>query len=108
MATNGFIRKAITKLTPYSPGKPIEEVKREFGLTDVVKLASNENPLGPSPKAIAAMEAAIREVRLYPDNDWYHLRRELAAHLGFPLEQVILGHGSDELIHNIGLAFMNP
>jgi histidinol-phosphate aminotransferase len=108
MAADRLVREAILKLKPYSPGKPIEEVEREYGLRDIIKLASNENPLGPSPRAIAAMEAAIRQVRLYPDNDWYDLRRALARHLGFPAEQIVVGHGSDELIHNIGLAFINP
>jgi histidinol-phosphate aminotransferase len=98
----------VRQLTPYTPGKPIEEVQREFGLTDVVKLASNENPLGPSPRAVEAIRNAATGVALYPDNDCYHLRRALAAKLGFPPGQILLGHGSDELIHNIGLAFVSP
>ncbi len=60
-------RKCILKLTPYVPGKPIEEVKRELGIDDIVKLASNENPLGPSPEALAAMKAALDKVALYPE-----------------------------------------
>jgi histidinol-phosphate aminotransferase len=98
----------VRQLTPYTPGKPIEEVQREFGLSDVVKLASNENPLGPSPKAVQAICDAAAGVALYPDNDCYHLRRALSARLGFPPGQILLGHGSDELIHNIGLAFISP
>jgi len=101
-------RPCVRQLTPYTPGKPIEEVQREFGLTDVVKLASNENPLGPSPRAVEAIRNAATGVALYPDNDCYHLRRALAAKLGFPPGQILLGHGSDELIHNIGLAFVSP
>ena len=101
-------RPCVDQLTPYNPGKPIEEVQREFGLTDIVKLASNENPLGPSPKAVEAICQAASEVWLYPDNDCYHLRRALSEKLGFPGEQILLGHGSDGLIHNIGLAFVSP
>ncbi|UCH34607.1 MAG: histidinol-phosphate transaminase [Armatimonadota bacterium] len=103
-----LIRPEIASLRPYSPGKPIEEVQREYGLTDIVKLASNENPLGPSPLALEAMKKAIEETRLYPDNDWYHLRREVAEHLGLPSEQVAIGRGSDEIILQIGLAFLRP
>jgi histidinol-phosphate aminotransferase len=73
-----------------------------------VKLASNENPLGPSPKAVEAICRAATGVALYPDNDCYHLRRALAAKMGVPPGQILLGHGSDELIHNIGLAFLSP
>jgi len=108
MSEKPITRPCVGQLTPYTPGKPIEEVQREFGLTDVVKLASNENPLGPSPKAVEAICAAAAGVSLYPDNDCYQLRRALAAKLGFPPGQILLGHGSDELIHNIGLAFINP
>jgi len=108
MTDSGLTRPCVSRLTPYTPGKPIEEVQREFGLTDIVKLASNENPLGPSPKAVEAMRRAAEEVRLYPDNDCYHLRRALAEKLGVPGHQVVIGHGSDEIIHNIGLAFISP
>lgn len=108
MTEENLTRPCVRGLTPYSPGKPIEEVQREFGLTDIIKLASNENPLGPSPKAVEAIRRAAQEVRLYPDNDCYHLRRAVARHLGVEVSQVLLGHGSDELIHNIGLAFLCP
>jgi len=105
---SNLTRPEIESLRPYSPGKPIEEVQREYGLTDIVKLASNENPLGPSPLALEAMKRAIEQTRLYPDNDWYHLRRELGQHLGLPHEQVVVGRGSDEVILQIGLAFIRP
>jgi histidinol-phosphate aminotransferase len=108
MSERKLTRPCVEKLRPYSPGKPIEEVQREFGLTDIIKLASNENPLGPSPKAVEAIRRAAQEVRLYPDNDCYHLRGALVRKLGVEPEQVLLGHGSDELIHNIGLAFVAP
>jgi histidinol-phosphate aminotransferase len=108
MSEPRLTRPCVDQLTPYSPGKPIEEVQREFGLTDIVKLASNENPLGPSPKAVEAICRAASEVWLYPDNDCYQLRRALSEKLGFPGEQILLGHGSDGLIHNICLAFVSP
>jgi len=101
-------RPCVDGLTPYTPGKPIEEVQREFGLTDIVKLASNENPLGPSPEAVEAIRQAAADVWLYPDNDCYRLMAALSEKLGFPGAQILLGHGSDELIHNIGLAFLSP
>jgi len=108
MSRAKLTRPCVANLSPYSPGKPIEEVQREFGLTDIIKLASNENPLGPSPEAVEAICQAAREVRLYPDNDCYQLKRAVARHLDVELDQVLLGHGSDELIHNIGLAFISP
>jgi histidinol-phosphate aminotransferase len=103
-----LIRPSITGLTPYSPGKPIAEVQRELGLSDIIKLASNENPLGPSPLALQAMERAVREVRLYPENDAPVLRQALSEKHGVPPEQIIVGRGSDEVIHMLGLAFLNP
>ncbi len=108
MSETPITRPCVSQLTPYTPGKPIEEVQREYGLTDIIKLASNENPLGPSPSAVEAIRAAASGVGLYPDNDCYHLRRALATKLDFPPGQILLGHGSDELIHNIGLAFISP
>lgn len=98
----------IARLRPYSPGKPIEEVQREHGLSDIIKLASNENPLGPSEKAIAAMREACSGVALYPDDSCYHLRRALSRHLQLDPEMIIFGNGSDEMIHCLGLAFLEP
>lgn len=103
-----MVRPAVLGLRPYSPGKPIEEVEREYGITDIIKLASNENPLGPSPLAVKAMQEACTQVRLYPDNECFRLRKVLAAHLGMPGETILLGAGSDELIHHLGLAFVGP
>lgn len=104
--SDNLTRPAVSKLKPYIPGKPIDEVKRELGLTDVIKLASNENPLGASPKALAAMREAIKNTRLYPDNECYELKRALSSRLGFPTDQIIVGRGSDEVIHMLGLAFL--
>jgi len=101
-----LIRQAILKLRPYVPGKPIEEVEREYGITDIVKMASNENPLGPSPAAREAMARALDDVGLYPDGSCYALRKAVAKHWGIGEDQLIFGCGSDEVIHYIALAFL--
>jgi len=100
-------RPAILRMTPYSPGKPIDEVKRELGLTDVVKLASNENPRGPSPLAIRAVQEAATSMHLYPDAGAFALRSGMAQHFGVRPDQILLGNGSDELIHLLGLVFLS-
>lgn len=94
-----FIAEHITRLKPYHPGKPIEEVKRELGLTDIIKLASNENPLGPSPKAVAAIQEAANKVAFYPEGAAPALRTKLAAKLGVTEEMLVFGNGSDEILH---------
>lgn len=96
-------------LAVYEPGKPIEETARELGANaaDIIKLASNENPLGPSPKALAAMRAAVQDAHLYPDGGGYYLREALAAKLGFARENIILGCGSNEVLEFLGHAFLN-
>ena len=99
-------RKCILNLTPYVPGKPIEEVKRELGIDDIVKLASNENPLGPSPKAVAAMKAALDNAALYPEGSCFELRQILAKHLGVDPDMLIFGAGADEVIHYLGIALL--
>ncbi len=88
----------IASLTPYVPGKPIEEVEREYRIANVAKLASNENALGPSPKALAAAREACAKVHLYPDGSAFHLRQALAARLGVTLAEVAVGNGSNELL----------
>jgi histidinol-phosphate aminotransferase len=97
-------------LAVYEPGKPIEETARELGIdpAEIVKLASNENPLGASPKAIQAMRAALENVHLYPDGSGFGLTRAIAAKLGLQPENVILGNGSNEVIEFLGHAFLNP
>jgi histidinol-phosphate aminotransferase len=92
---------------PYAPGKPIEEVQREYGLEDVIKLASNENPLGPSPKAVAAVEQALSSMNLYPDAQSYYLRKALAEHWRVEMEQVAVGNGADGLIKQVCLAYLD-
>jgi len=88
----------VASLTPYVPGKPIEEVERELGISGVAKLASNENALGPSPKALAAAREAAAKAHRYPDGAAYTLKAALAASLGVPSEELFVGNGSNELI----------
>lgn len=95
----------ILALTAYEPGKPEDELKRELGIESVVKLASNENPYGPSPKAIAAVSGAALQLHRYPDPRGYELREALAAHHAVPRDQVCLGNGSNELIDMICRVF---
>ncbi len=96
----------VASLTPYVPGKPIEEVEREYGVTDVAKLASNENPLGPSPRALAAIREAAARVNLYPDGASFLLRNALAAKLGVEPREVLVGNGSNELIELLVRTFV--
>ena len=97
-------------LAVYEPGKPIEETARELGVdpSAIIKLASNENPLGPSPKALEAMRAALENAHLYPDGSGFYLTKSIAAKLGVTPENVILGNGSNEVIEFLGHAFLNP
>jgi len=97
-------------VTVYQPGKPIEETAREFGLDPnaIIKLASNENPLGPSPKAMEAMRDALEKGHLYPDGGGHCLCNAVATKLGFAPENVILGNGSNEVLEFLGHAFLNP
>ena len=97
-------------LAVYEPGKPIEETARELGVdpSTIVKLASNENPLGPSSKALHAMRAALETAHLYPDGSGFYLRTAIAAKLRVAPENVILGNGSNEVIEFLGHAFLNP
>ena len=100
----------LRELASYEPGKPIEDVARELGLRpdEIIKLASNENPLGPSPKALAAMRDALERSHFYPDGGGYYLREAIASQTGLKRENVILGCGSNEVIEFIGKAFLNP
>ena len=98
----------IRTLIPYEPGKPIEEVEREFGIAHSVKLASNENPLGPSPKALAALRARLEQLNLYPDGDCFYLKQGLARKLGVKPENLIFGNGSNEIIELAARTFLQP
>ena len=98
----------VRSLTPYVPGKPIEELQRELGLNDIIKLASNENPVGPSPKALAAMQAALAETWLYPDGSGHELKQKLAARLAVSPAQITLGNGSNDVLVLLAEAFLRP
>lgn len=108
MTVEDLIRREILGITPYIPGKPIEEVQREWGLQEVVKLASNENPLGPSPLAVQAATEALVETHLYPDGNCYVLKSVLAKELGVEPEEIIVGNGCDEVIKLVAEAFFHP
>jgi histidinol-phosphate aminotransferase len=102
-------RNFISDIKPYKPGKPIEEVARELGLSgEIIKLASNENPLGPSPLAVKAVKEKIKSPNLYPDDNCFYLKRKLSEKFGQPAEKVIVGNGSVELIEMIFKAYVNP
>jgi histidinol-phosphate aminotransferase len=98
----------IRSLTPYVPGKPVEELERELGISGSIKLASNENPLGPSPKAMAAVKKAVEGLNRYPDGSGFYLSQALAAKYGVDPSQIILGNGSNELIELVMRTFVQP
>ena len=105
-----LVNPQLREITVYQPGKPIEETARELGLDPgaIIKLASNENPLGPSPKAMEAMRDALEKGHLYPDGGGFCLCNAVAAKLGLAPENVILGNGSNEVLEFLGHAFLNP
>lgn len=107
-AMNLPIRPNVLGMQAYVPGKPIEEVKRELGLDRVIKLASNENPLGPSPKAVAAIQRAAERLNIYPDGASFELKKAISAKFGIPAANVMVGNGSDELIHLLSLVLLGP
>jgi histidinol-phosphate aminotransferase len=99
-------QRGLERIRPYVPGKPIDEVKRAYGLDDVIKLASNENPLGISPKALDAMRDAVARVSLYPDASSHDLRTAIGRHFGFSIESVGIGSGADDLILQLSMAYL--
>lgn len=103
-----LIRKAIKNLKPYEPGKPIKELQRDLGIAedDIIKLASNENPIGPSPKAIKAIRDGLYSINRYPEGSCFYLKEKLAAKLKLKPENFIFGNGSDELIDIIAKTFL--
>lgn len=103
-----LVSKDVASLVPYPPGKPLEELERELGISGAVKLASNENPLGPSPKARAAVSAALPNLHRYPDGRGYYLKQALAEHLGVETAQIVLGNGSNEIIELCVRTFLGP
>lgn len=99
---------AVRSLSPYVPGKPISELEREYGVTDSIKLASNENPLGAGPKAVAAIQSALGDLGLYPDGNGFELKQALMRHHHCAMENITLGNGSNELLVMIAEAFLSP
>lgn len=96
----------LESIKPYVPGKPIEDVKREYGLDDVIKLASNENPLGVSPRALAAMQDALPRLNQYPDGASYAFRAALAERFDVEQNQIAVGNGADDLILELSMAYL--
>ncbi len=110
MKITGYGNQWVCGLVPYEPGKPIEETARELGLDpdEIIKLASNENPLGPSPKAKEAMIAEVEKAHFYPDGGGYRLRVALAQKHGVAFENIVLGNGSNEIIELLCHSFLKP
>ena len=108
MSVRDLVKPHIRDLAPYQPGKPIEELERELGIRDSIKLASNENPLGPSPKAVEAIRAAAGNIHRYPDGASFALRTKLAERLGVGEDQLVFGTGCDEVIELIAKTFIGP
>lgn len=103
-----FVPAYIATLAAYPPGKPLEELERELGITNSIKLASNENPLGPSPLAMRAIAAQLGNLHRYPDANAYYLKQRLSRHLQIRPEQLICGNGSDEILELLMRAFVQP
>jgi len=105
---SSFFRKEVALMHPYIPGKPIEEVKRELGIEEIVKLASNENPLGPSIKAVEAIREMAGNVHIYPDGAAAELRKDIAGLYGLEADRVFVGNGGEEILKLISGLFINP
>ena len=108
MSLDDLVPAWIRTLAPYSPGMPVEELERQLGIRDSIKLASNENPLGPSPKALAAIAAALGELHRYPDGSAFHLKNRLAERLGVSPEELVVGNGSNEIIELVVRTVLRP
>ncbi|MFZ5966737.1 MAG: histidinol-phosphate transaminase [Bacillota bacterium] len=102
-----LFRKELATLRPYVPGKPIEEVKKEYGIEQIEKLASNENPLGPSPKAVEAMRNELENIHIYPDAASTALRNGLSQEYGLDMENIIVGSGGEQILQMIAQTFIN-
>lgn len=99
-------RVGVQQLAPYQPGKPIEELQRELGLSRIVKLASNENPLGPSPRAVTALQAALSDLSRYPDGNGFVLKAAIEQRFGWAPERITLGNGSNDVLDMVARAFL--
>lgn len=100
--------QGVQGLTPYVPGKPVEELERELGIRNIIKLASNENPLGPSPKVLAALEQVKAELSRYPDGNGFKLKQALSQHLRVAMDTITLGNGSNDVLEIIARAYLAP
>ncbi len=103
-----LLRNGVEDLIPYPPGKPIEELERELGISGSIKLASNENPLGPSPMALQAIKENLSTLNRYPDGSSYYLKSKLSRKYNIPIDQIIIGNGSNELIELVIRTFLSP
>lgn len=99
---------SVQKLNPYIPGKPIEELQRELGINDIIKLASNENPLGPNPKVLEAIERELPHLTLYPDGNGFILKQALAKKFALDVNQITLGNGSNDVLDLVARAYLGP
>ncbi len=100
--------EGVLGLQPYVPGKPVAELEREYGIRDSIKLASNENPLGPPPASIRAISAALGDLALYPDGAAFELKNALAERLAVDPAQITVGNGSNELLSLVAETFLTP
>ena len=110
LSVRDIANRELLDLVPYEPGKPVDDVARELGLDpgSIIKLASNENPLGPSPLAVEAMRKALETAHFYPDGGGFHLRNAIAENFGLQRENVVLGNGSNEIIELLFHTFTRP
>ena len=104
----GSVHPGIAQLQPYQPGKPIDELARELGLTDIVKLASNENPRGPGPQVQEAIAREAATLSLYPDGSGYQLKQGLQDYLGVDANQITLGNGSNDVLDLVARCTLQP
>ncbi len=100
--------RPVSDIIVYQPGKPVEEIERELGISESIKAASNENPLGPSPKAVEAMRGAVPELHRYPDGGGFYLKNALAAHHGLKPGNFVLGNGTNEVLEILAHAYLDP
>jgi histidinol-phosphate aminotransferase len=108
MALEKLVKPHILEISPYQPGKPVEELERELGISGAIKMASNENPHGPSPRAIAAMREVLEDVNRYPDGYGFDLRARLAEEFSVAPDQLSFGCGADELLELLAKSFLGP
>ena len=108
MALEKIVKPHILEIKPYQPGKPVEELERELGVEGAIKVASNENPLGPSPRAVEAMRERLGEMNRYPDGAVFALRAKLADRFGVDPAQLVFGCGADEILELLAKSFLGP